>query len=168
MTTRTSPQRTRVALREIHETAFRALVATGADAGRADTAARQVLDAELHHGAGVRGLLGDLRRGPWRSDPVPVHEQDRPALCRVGTGSDSDLLRIGVHLVELATARVGAPPAVSAGPLDLDPLVDALLEQAARLTGTPVAAATLTRVTFTVPLPHRPDPDHQGFLPTPA
>lgn len=143
MTTAAHPQpgqRTRVALREIRETAFRALVAVGASTGQADTAAGQVLDAELHHGAGLRGLLEDLRLGPWRDGAVPVRNDETHRV--VGGAAATDTLRLGVHLVELAVARPGSRPAVSAMPLPLDPLLDDLLMRASGQVGSPVCAAT--------------------------
>lgn len=143
MTTRTcsgSGQLTRVALREIRETAFRALVAVGASTGQADTASGQVLDAELHHGAGLRGLLDDLRLGPWRDEVVPVHDDVTELV--VGADTATGLLRVGVHLVELASARPTSRPTISAAPLPLDPLLDDLLMQAAVQIGSPVCAAT--------------------------
>ncbi|NDZ77874.1 hypothetical protein G3I19_04910 [Streptomyces sp. SID10853] len=60
----------RVAVREIREAAFRAVVAAGASSGEAATAADLVVLGEVLDGTGVRALADELDRVPQGRQPV--------------------------------------------------------------------------------------------------
>lgn len=101
-----APPRVRVSLREVREVAYRALVAHGACPGRAPAAAEQVLDAELHDGIGLAGLLADLARGPWDTGGLDLRREvhDGRALLRVESPDAAAPLRIGHLVADLASA----------------------------------------------------------------
>lgn len=133
--------RVRVAIREIREYAYRALVVAGASPGEAATAAGQVLHAELHTGEGLTGLLSDLTRGAWPRSGLTCSRRSgmRPVL-EVGCGERSGELRVGPHLIDLVAGE--AEPAVATTPAEVPvtSLLDAALLAAASATGTTVAA----------------------------
>jgi hypothetical protein len=77
-------QRLRVAPREIHDVAYRALRVAGASAGEAQLAARAVARAEVDRADGLALLLGELpmisrRHVAGRLRPGPVRVLDDPA-----------------------------------------------------------------------------------------
>lgn len=121
--------RVRVSLREIREVAYRALVAHGACPGRAPAAADQVLEAELHHGAGLAGLLDDLARGPWDAGGLAVRRTTRAGreLLEVDSPDAGSPLRVGQLVADLACAAgaVAVPGLRRAGPLLAGALVSA-------------------------------------------
>lgn len=91
----------RVSLREAREVAYRAMIAHGACPGRAPAAVEQVLEAELHHGAGLAGLLADLALGPWDGGGLDLRRSSGGLLvvCSPDAGSP---LRVGQLVADLA------------------------------------------------------------------
>ncbi|GAA4083180.1 hypothetical protein GCM10023066_15000 [Nocardioides kongjuensis] len=124
-----SPSRVRVSLREVREVAYRALVAHGACPGRAPAAAEQVLEAELHHGAGLTGLLADLARGPWDGGGLDLRADERGGrtLLRVDSPDAAAPLRVGQLVADLASAAgtVHVPALRDDGPLAAAALIGA-------------------------------------------
>lgn len=134
----------RIAVREIREYAFRALVAHGACASVAHAAAQQVLFAQVHYGTGFAELLDCLKHVKW-NQPALAYERtasDDGLLFTVDPSAACAALIHGTMLIELATAQPGnvvfAPElGVEAG------LLDAPLVAAAVRCGTTVMAARL-------------------------
>lgn len=135
----------RVALREIREYAYRALVVSGASPGEAAASAEQVLHAEVHAREGLAGLVTDLARGPWpraglsctrRSAPRPVLE--------VSCGEREGELRVGAALVDLAAGEAEPAVVVAAADVPVTSLLDAVLLTAAATSGTIIAAVRRT------------------------
>ncbi|MEO5832595.1 MAG: hypothetical protein ABIR83_04400, partial [Nakamurella sp.] len=60
----------RVAVREIREATYRAVIAAGASAGEASTAAELTVHTEIHCGAGITAVLDELPRVPRRRVPM--------------------------------------------------------------------------------------------------
>lgn len=132
----------RVAVREIREAAFRAVVAAGASSGEAATTADLVVLGEVLDGAGVLALAGELDRVPRgrqpvscsggshlaRHDPVVLHD---PA-CR-------GPLLLGPSAADLAAA--GPRPVLLPGVWT--PSVEWILVSAAARTGTPLLATRI-------------------------
>ncbi|MGO2533199.1 hypothetical protein [Arthrobacter rhombi] len=138
----------RIAVREIREYAFRAIVAHGACTSVAHAAAHQVLFAQVHYGTGFAELLDCLKQLDW-SNPALAYERrehDAGWLYTVDRESDCAALVHGTMLIELATAETGN--AVIAPELDLEAgLLDAPLLAAALRSGKTVMVARLTRGT---------------------
>lgn len=138
----------RIAVREIREYAFRAIVAHGACTSVAHMAAHQVLFAQVHYGTGFAELLDCLKQLNW-SEPALDYERtehDDGLHYVVAPGSHCAPLLHGTMLIELATAREGT--VVIAPELDLEAgLLDAPLLAAAVRCGKTVMVARLTRGT---------------------
>lgn len=134
----------RIAVREIREYAFRAMVAHGSCTSVAHTAAQQVLFAQVHYGTGFAELLDCLDHAPW-GDAALGYERtatDDGLLYTIGSDTVCAPLVHGTMLVELATANAGN--VVVAPDLDLDAgLLDAPLVAAAARCGKTVMAARL-------------------------
>jgi hypothetical protein len=131
----------RVTIREVREYAYRALIAAGASAGEAATAAGQVLHAELHAGDGLAGLVADLARGPWSGSGLVCTRRPggRPVL-EVDCGGRSGELRVGAPIAELVAGEVGAAVAVTTANVPVSSLLDEALLTAAVGVGTSVTA----------------------------
>lgn len=131
----------RVTIREIHEYTFRALIAVGASAGEATTAAGQVLHAELYAGDGMAGLVSDLARGPWVRSGLTCTRRPvgRPVL-EVDCGGRSGELRVGAPIIELVAGEDGPAAAVTTADLPVTALLDEALLTAAVAAGTSVTA----------------------------
>lgn len=138
----------RIAVREIREYAFRAMVAHGACTSVAHAGARQVLFAQVHYGTGFAELLDCLKHVDW-SDPALAYERtDRNGGLHYLITPDSVCAPLlhGTMLIELATAGEGN--VVIAPELDLEAgLLDAPLLDAAIRCGKTVMVARLTRGT---------------------
>ena len=134
----------RVSIRDIRESAYRALVAHGASHGEAATAADQVLHAELHSSSGLTALLADLALPTWPGTGMTL-TRHAPAsgcnVCVVSGPGRGNLLRAGCLLTELAASRQ-EPDTVVCSPDQsvLDTTIDFLLLEAASVAGQPVAA----------------------------
>lgn len=143
----TGRKRTRVAIREVREASFRALVAVGASNAEAKVAAEQVLHTELHRGSGLSVLLEDLASGPWVRAGLACSRDEsgeRPVLRVTGAGRPG-ALRQGAMLVELLAAEaVANVVVVSDGLAALSPLLDEPLIRAAQATGYWVVATDRT------------------------
>jgi hypothetical protein len=132
---------TRVSLREIHECAYRALVAVGASFGEAATAADQVLFAELNFGEGVHGLLEDLALGTWPRGGMRcdrLRGQHR-TIIRLDAPDRPGPLRQGITAVELAAAEPGPVVVTSRNLGGVSVLLDEPLIRAATMTGRDIA-----------------------------
>lgn len=133
----------RVTIREIREYAYRSLIAAGASAGEAATAADQVLHAELHAGDGLAGLVSDLARGPWSSSGLACTRRPRPVgppVLEVDCGGRSGELRVCAPIVELVSGEDGPAVAVTTVDLPVSSLLDGVLLTAAVAAGTSVTA----------------------------
>lgn len=104
----------RASLREVREVAYRAMIAHGACPGRAPAAAEQVLEAELHHGAGFAGLLADLALGPWDAGGLDLRRAPGDLLLLDSPDAASPL-RVGQLVTDLASV---------AGPVHVPALCD--------------------------------------------
>lgn len=150
----------RIAVREIREYAFRAMVAHGACTSVAHAAAHQVLFAQVHYGTGFAALLDCLEHA--RVDDAALRfertaTQNGLLYTIAGTRGCEPLVH-GTMLVELATA--GAENLVIAPDMDLDAgLLDAPLVAAASRCGKTVLAANL---------PHHGKNHHGTRIATPA
>lgn len=134
---REEPIGVRVAIREVYECAYRALVAVGASAGEAATAADQVLFAELQYGDGLRGLLDDLMRGPWDRSGMRCQQEARgnTTVLHVQGTHRPGPLRQGALLVELAAAEAGPVVVLGQGMDTSSSLMDEVLSRTAMVTG---------------------------------
>lgn len=131
----------RVAMREIREYAYRALVAAGASAGEAATAAGQVLHAELHAGNGLAGLVVDLARGPWPSSGLACTRTPAGSqILEVDCGGRSGELRVGAPIIELVAGQDGPAVAVTTADVPVTALLDEALLSAATSCGISVTA----------------------------
>lgn len=122
----TIPGVTRVAIREVREAAFRALVANGASNAEAKVAAEQVLFTELHRGSGLVALLEDLASGPWVQTGLACTRDasgEQPVLQVTGPHR-SGALRQGALLLDLLAAEAKPSLVVSGGLTSLSPLLD--------------------------------------------
>ena len=123
----------RLAMREVRESAYRALMTKGASNAEAQAAARQVLFAEVHHGTGLQALATWIRDGSWTLGPLSYTRSetltgksyvvDRGSLCHA--------LMHGVLLVDVASAGVGSEVLCNAVDHDSHLLDEALLNAAA-------------------------------------
>jgi len=77
--TRHAAASTRVAVRQVREASFRALIAAGASGGEAAAAAELVTTTEIHFGAGLAALLEELPRVPRDKIGIACHG-DHPAI----------------------------------------------------------------------------------------
>lgn len=138
----------RVSIRDIRESAYRALVAHGASHGEAATAADQVLHAELHASSGLTALLADLALPAWPHTGMTLTRQARASGFQVSAVSGpgrGDLLRAGCLLTELAASLPGPATVVCSPDLPgLDATIDFLLLEAASAAGRTIAAVGLT------------------------
>jgi hypothetical protein len=135
----------RVAIREIREYAYRALVAAGASPGEAATGAGQVLHAELHAGEGLTGLVSDLTRGAWPREGLTCTRRSgaRPVL-EVECAGRAGGLRVGPYMIDLAAGEREPAAVTTTVDVAVDRMLDEPLLTAARVTGTTVTAMGLT------------------------
>lgn len=110
METTQSVSTVRLAMREVREAAYRALVARGASNSEAEAAARQVLFAEVHHAAGLQALGSWLRKGSWAPSPLQYTRSTTPAGLSyvVESGARCNTLVHGVLLVDVASTGTGS------------------------------------------------------------
>lgn len=132
---------TRLAVREVRDAPFRALVAAGASSAEAKVAAEQVLFTELHRGSGLKELLDELAAGEWTRHGLRC-VRDPDGVLRVSGPGNHGALRQGALLADLlvAEAEPGAV-VVSDGLTSLSPLLDERLTWAAGATGLWVVAS---------------------------
>ncbi|MDN5755051.1 MAG: hypothetical protein L0J68_05975 [Micrococcaceae bacterium] len=138
----------RIAVREIREYAFRAMVAHGACTSVAHAAAHQVLFSQVHYGTGFAELLDCLKQLNWSAPALAFERSEYDGGHRYVIDSKIDVapLMHGTMLIELATAREGN--VVVAPEIDLEAgLLDAPLLAAAVRCGKTVMVARLTRGT---------------------
>ncbi|MDO5745408.1 MAG: hypothetical protein Q4P23_13190 [Micrococcaceae bacterium] len=145
----------RLAMREVRECAYRALMTKGASNAEAQAAARQVLFAELHHGTGLHSLAAWLHDGTWLLGAFPYTRIDTPEgkSYRVDPAAPCHALVHGVLLVDVASTGVGSE--VLCSPLRHDThLLDEALLNAAISSGHTVvhrSAGPENRTTFATP-----------------
>ncbi|WP_406134901.1 hypothetical protein [Streptomyces sp. NBC_01089] len=126
----------RVAVREIREAAFRAVVAAGASSGEAATAADLVVLGEVLDGTGVRALADELDRVPQGRHPVSCSGDTLVVLHDpAGRGP----LLLGPQAADLAAA--GRHPVLLPGAWT--PPVEWILVSAAARTRTPLLATRI-------------------------
>ncbi|MGN6129804.1 MAG: hypothetical protein ACTHOK_05630, partial [Nocardioidaceae bacterium] len=104
----TPPRVERVSIRDIRESAYRALVAHGASHGEAATAAEQVLHAEMHHSSGLTALLTDLALPTWPHTGMTLTRRATASELEVSVVSGpgrGNPLRAGCLLAELAASQ---------------------------------------------------------------
>ncbi|MGY4544136.1 hypothetical protein ACVWY0_004079 [Arthrobacter sp. UYNi723] len=122
----------RLAMREVREAAYRALVARGASNSEAQAAARQVLFAEMHHGTGLQALSSWLRDNSWAPKPLDYTKSTTPAGLSyvVGPGAPCNALVHGVLLVDVASTGAGSEVLCNAVENESHLLDEALLSAA--------------------------------------
>lgn len=131
----------RVALREIREYAYRALVVSGASPGEAAAAADQVLHAEVHAREGLTCLVADLARGTWPRAGLGCTRGSGPRpVLEVSCGERSGELRLGAALVDLAAGEEGPAVITTGADVEVTSLLDAALLTGASTSGTTIAA----------------------------
>ncbi len=138
------PGVTRVAIREVREATFRALVAAGASNAEAKVASEQVLFAELHRGSGLVSLLQELASGPWARAGLACARDDsgEQSVLRVTGLGRPGALRQGALLVDLLAAEAERGAVVVSDGLDsLSSLLDEPMIRAARAVDCWVVAA---------------------------
>ncbi|MFE2376838.1 hypothetical protein [Streptomyces sp. NPDC059398] len=123
----------RVAVREIREAAFRALVAAGASSGEAATAAELVVLGEVLDGTGVRALAEELDRVPRGRHPVACSGD---TLLVLHDPAGRGPLLLGPPAADLAAAR--SRPVLLPGAWT--PSVEWILVSAAARTSAPLLA----------------------------
>ncbi|WP_328334724.1 MULTISPECIES: hypothetical protein [unclassified Streptomyces] len=126
----------RVAVREIREAAFRAVVAAGASSGEAATTADLVVLGEVLDGAGILALADELDRVPRGRHPVTCSGDP---LLVLHDPARRGLLLLGPSAADLAAA--GARPVLLPGAWT--PSVEWILVSAAARTGTPLLATRI-------------------------
>lgn len=140
----TSAGTTKVSLRDLSEAAFRALTAHGASHGEARAAARWCFRPSCTVGGGLVALRDDLAAQPWSRTPVEIVEtadgpNRQPGAVELRSPAGNRLLREAPLAVELVTSggdeRVVRVPCAVVGTA----LLDAVLLEAARVSGTVVA-----------------------------
>lgn len=131
-------QHVRVAIREVREYAYRALIVAGASPGEATTAAEQVVHAELHAGEGLTGLACALMTGPWPAAPLAL-TRSREGMVDVDCAGVTSELRLSAALTDVAVGEPGESSITCASAVAVTSLWDAAL-LAAAATGTAVAA----------------------------
>jgi hypothetical protein len=132
-------QHVRVAIREVREYAYRALIVAGASPGEATTAAEQVVHAELHAGEGLTGLACALMTGPWPAAPLAL-TRSRGGMVDVDCADVTSELRLSAVLTDVAVGEPGESSITCASAVAVTSLWDAALLAAAVATGTAVAA----------------------------
>lgn len=132
MQTADSAPTTRLAMREVREIAYRALMTKGASNAEAQAAARQVLFAEIHHGTGIASLATWLEEGTWLLGAFPYIRVDTPTgkSYRVDPAAHCHALVHGVLLVDVASTGVGSEVLCSTLSHDTHLLDEALLNAA--------------------------------------
>lgn len=131
-------QQMRVAIREIREYAYRALIVAGASPGEATTAAEQVVHAELHAGEGLTGLASALIAGSW---PAATLRLTRSGEGTVEVVADlTSVLRLSAVLPDVAAGEEGEANITCRSAVAVTSLWDAALLTACATTGTEVAA----------------------------
>lgn len=122
----------RLAMREVREFAYRALITKGACNAEAQAAARQVLFAEVHHGTGLQALATWLRDGSWTLSPLSYTRTETPSgkSYVVDPQSRCHALVHGALLVDVASAGVGSEVLCNAVDHESHLLDEALLNAA--------------------------------------
>jgi hypothetical protein len=134
----------RVAIREIREYSYRALVATGASHGEAATAAGQVLHAELHAGEGLTALVSDLARGAWPREGMTCSRRSGArSVLEVDCGGRSGALRVGPYVIDLVAGETEPAVVTTTADVQVNSMLDEPMLAAARMTGTTVTAMRL-------------------------
>lgn len=145
----------RLAMREVRESAYRALMTKGASNAEAQAAARQVLFAEVHHGTGLQSLATWLRDGSWTLGALSYTRSESPTgkSYVVDAGSHCHALMHGVLLVDVASAGVDSEVLCNAVDHDSHLLDEALLNAAMSSGHTVVhrSAGPSNRTTFATP-----------------
>lgn len=146
MTTTEAPtsSTTRISIRDLSEATFRALTAHGASSGEARAGARMILHAEFVGGAGLAALGAELRSQPWSPNPVEVvvsgdATDASSTVVALRTDGGNRLLREGHLAIELVTSGGSENIAVVECVVTGASVLDAVLLEAARVTGTAVA-----------------------------
>ncbi len=145
----------RLAMREVREFAYRALMAKGASNAEAQSAARQVLFAEVHHSTGLKALAAWLRDGSWALGALSYARSEtlEGKSYAVAPESRCHALVHGVLLVDVASTGVGSE--VLCNEVDHDcHLLDEALLNAAQSSGHTVvhrSTANSNRTTFATP-----------------
>ncbi|MDO5753760.1 hypothetical protein [Arthrobacter sp.] len=145
----------RLAMREVREFAYRALMTKGASNAEAQAAARQVLFAEVHHSTGLQALATWLRDGSWTLGALSYVRTETPEgkSYAVAPESRCHALVHGVLLVDVASTGVGSEVLCNAVDHNCHLLDEALLN-AAQSSGYTVvhrSAANSNRTTFATP-----------------
>ena len=145
----------RLAMREVCECAYRTLMANGASNAQAQTAARQVLFAEVHYGTGLAALASWLKEGPLVMNPLAYTRTDT-AMGRsfaVDAATRCHALAHGALLVDAASTGVGSEVLCNAVDHESHLLDEALLNAAATSGFTIVQRNTddSKRTTFATP-----------------
>ncbi len=155
METSASTPMVRLAMREVREVAYRALMARGASNAEAQAAARQVLFAEVHHGTGLSTLASWLRQEAWALNALAYIRSTTPAGLSfvVDSASRCDALIHGVLLVDVASTGAGSEVLCNGVEHDSHLLDEALLSAAASSGFTVVhrTAGDANRTTFATP-----------------
>lgn len=155
METSESVPTVRLAMREVREAAYRALVARGANNSEAQAAARQVLFAEVHHGTGLEALCAWLRDGSWAPKPLEYTRSTSPNGLSyvVGPGTRCNALVQGVLLVDVASTGAGSEVLCNAVENESHLLDEALLNAAlgSGLTVVHRSAGDRNQTTFATP-----------------
>ncbi|RYU14836.1 hypothetical protein [Nocardioides iriomotensis] len=125
-----SAHRVRIAIREVREYAYRALVVAGASPGEAMSAAEQVVHAELHEGDGLAGLARTLTRGPWPTQPLTM-VRVATGVLDVRCGDVADELQLSTVLTDLAAGEAGRVCVSTDSSMDVNGLWDSALVAAA-------------------------------------
>ncbi len=145
----------RLAMREVREFAYRALMTKGACNAEAQAAARQVLFAEVHHGTGLQALATWLRDGSWTLGPLSYTRTETPMgkSYIVDPDSQCHALVHGVLLVDVASAGVGSEVLCNAVDHESHLLDEALLNAAVSSGHVVVhrSAGASNRTTFATP-----------------
>lgn len=164
-----APEQLRVAIREIREYAYRALVVSGASPGEAASAADQVLHAELHTGDGLAGLATGLASGPWSAGALMVRRTDTGVLD-VDCSEVAGELRVSAAVTDLLAGEGAEAQVRVAGEVGVSSLWDGALLAAAAATGSDIAVqrreAGVTEIRLATPdgellVGHHP-PDGHG------
>lgn len=101
------PGRTRLAVREIREITWRALVASGTSAGEAAVAADAVTFTEIHFGTGLETVVETMSRAPLGNTPVGL---SRGPIDAIDGAGDRDLLTLAPLALGLVAARPASSP----------------------------------------------------------
>ncbi|KWR70618.1 hypothetical protein RN04_12155 [Arthrobacter sp. W1] len=145
----------RLAMREVRESAYRALMARGASNAEAQAAARQVLFAEVHFGTGLNALATWLQDGAWTPGALEYTRTETAtgmSYAVAGTARCHALIH-GVLLAEVAGAGTGNEVLCNAVDHECH-LVDEALLNAALVTGRTVvhrSAGKANRTTYATP-----------------